>query len=129
MPVFFYIDPAFVEDPFMTNIENIVLSYTFFKTGEELPEDPTSARIEPPRRGGFSSARSIRPASNSSSSDSSNSSSNSNSSGNNGSAGALLATAPSSPASGAKDLPISTSANANANAVSAVPSSEKKAAQ
>lgn len=58
MPVFFYIDPAYADDPFMANIENIVLSYTFFKTGEELPADPKTAVIQPARRG-FSSARSI----------------------------------------------------------------------
>lgn len=31
MPVFFYIDPDFAEDPKMHNVNNIVLSYTFFK--------------------------------------------------------------------------------------------------
>lgn len=35
MPVFFYIDPEFVEDPAMENVNTITLSYTFFKTGEE----------------------------------------------------------------------------------------------
>mmetsp|Transcript_1581 Transcript_1581/g.2570 ORF Transcript_1581/g.2570 Transcript_1581/m.2570 type:complete len:235 (-) Transcript_1581:70-774(-) len=38
MPVFFFIDPEMVDDPAMDNISNITLSYTFFKTGEELPE-------------------------------------------------------------------------------------------
>lgn len=38
MPVFFYIDPEFTKDPAMDNVNNIVLSYTFFKTGEEDPE-------------------------------------------------------------------------------------------
>ncbi|XP_076398040.1 cytochrome c oxidase copper chaperone COX11 [Megachile rotundata] len=39
MPVFFYIDPDFVEDPRMENINEIVLSYTFFeaKDGIKLP--------------------------------------------------------------------------------------------
>ena len=39
MPVFFYIDPEFVKDPAMNTVNNIVLSYTFFKTGEEEPEE------------------------------------------------------------------------------------------
>lgn len=30
MPVFFYIDPTFADDPQMAGVENIVLSYTFF---------------------------------------------------------------------------------------------------
>jgi len=39
MPVFFYIDPEFDEDPAMAKVEVITLSYTFFesKEGEELP--------------------------------------------------------------------------------------------
>lgn len=39
MPVFFYIDPEFAEDPRMEDVDNIVLSYTFFeaKKGFKLP--------------------------------------------------------------------------------------------
>ncbi|CAI9533266.1 unnamed protein product [Staurois parvus] len=39
MPVFFYIDPEFAEDPRMGGVENITLSYTFFeaKEGHKLP--------------------------------------------------------------------------------------------
>ncbi|CAG0893874.1 unnamed protein product [Darwinula stevensoni] len=39
MPVFFYIDPEFAEDPKMENVTEITLSYTFFeaKQGLELP--------------------------------------------------------------------------------------------
>jgi cytochrome c oxidase assembly protein subunit 11 len=38
MPVFFFIDPEIIDDPAMENVHHITLSYTFFKTGEELPE-------------------------------------------------------------------------------------------
>ncbi|XP_053606435.1 cytochrome c oxidase assembly protein COX11, mitochondrial [Plodia interpunctella] len=39
MPVFFYIDPEFMEDPKMEFVDEIVLSYTFFeaKKGMKLP--------------------------------------------------------------------------------------------
>ncbi|XP_066519326.1 cytochrome c oxidase assembly protein COX11, mitochondrial [Hoplias malabaricus] len=39
MPVFFYIDPEFDEDPRMARVDNIILSYTFFeaKEGQKLP--------------------------------------------------------------------------------------------
>ena len=38
MPVFFYIDPEFTEDPAMAKVDTITLSYTFFeaKEGERL---------------------------------------------------------------------------------------------
>eukprot|EP01134_Creolimax_fragrantissima_P006598 CFRG6598T1 len=32
MPVFFYIDPEFAEDPFMAKVNTITLSYTFFES-------------------------------------------------------------------------------------------------
>ncbi|XP_021888740.1 cytochrome c oxidase assembly protein COX11, mitochondrial, partial [Carica papaya] len=35
MPVFFYIDPEIETDPRMDGINNIILSYTFFKVSEE----------------------------------------------------------------------------------------------
>ncbi|KAK3006638.1 hypothetical protein RJ639_016416, partial [Escallonia herrerae] len=35
MPVFFYIDPEFETDPRMDGINNLILSYTFFKVAEE----------------------------------------------------------------------------------------------
>ncbi|XP_043353285.1 cytochrome c oxidase assembly protein COX11, mitochondrial isoform X2 [Dermochelys coriacea] len=39
MPVFFFIDPEFAEDPRMANVDLITLSYTFFeaKEGHKLP--------------------------------------------------------------------------------------------
>jgi len=47
MPVFFYIDPDYVEDPFLENANEITLSYTFFesKPGMKLPTyNPSSRR-------------------------------------------------------------------------------------
>lgn len=41
MPVFFYIDPEFDEDPKMARIEEIVLSYTFFESKEGMAPLPT----------------------------------------------------------------------------------------
>lgn len=35
MPVFFYIDPEFLTDPKMDGINNLILSYTFFKVAEQ----------------------------------------------------------------------------------------------
>lgn len=32
MPVFFYIDPEFVEDPKMAKYDEIILSYVFFES-------------------------------------------------------------------------------------------------
>ena len=39
MPVFFYIDPEFSEDPKMETVDTLTLSYTFFeaKPGLKLP--------------------------------------------------------------------------------------------
>lgn len=39
MPVFFYIDPEFVNDPKMELVDSITLSYTFFesKDGMKFP--------------------------------------------------------------------------------------------
>ncbi|VVA89723.1 unnamed protein product [Arabis nemorensis] len=39
MPVFFYIDPEFETDPRMDGINNLILSYTFFKVSEETTKD------------------------------------------------------------------------------------------
>ena len=35
MPVFFFVDKDILSDPSMDHVNNITLSYTFFKTGEE----------------------------------------------------------------------------------------------
>lgn len=45
MPVFFYIDPDFYDDPAMYNVDEILLSYTFFKAKEfGAPEAQPHAR-------------------------------------------------------------------------------------
>jgi cytochrome c oxidase assembly protein subunit 11 len=43
MPVFFFIDPEILDDPALSNINNILLSYTFFKTAEEEVEKKSEA--------------------------------------------------------------------------------------
>jgi len=54
MPVFFYIDPEFATDPRMRGINNITLSYTFFKVSDEddqegaIADEPV-ARTPAPR--------------------------------------------------------------------------------
>jgi cytochrome c oxidase assembly protein subunit 11 len=39
MPVFFYLDPDFAEDPKLQGVDTITLSYTFFeaKEGMQIP--------------------------------------------------------------------------------------------
>merc|ERR1719416_122708 len=39
MPVFFFIDPDFMDDPYMDRVNSITLSYTFFKTDEDDDDD------------------------------------------------------------------------------------------
>lgn len=39
MPVFFFIDPSFADDPYLESTDKITLSYTFFKTGDEQEEE------------------------------------------------------------------------------------------
>jgi len=50
MPVFFFIDKDILSDPAMDHVNNITLSYTFFKTGEEEDHsdhrDPIEAQVE-----------------------------------------------------------------------------------
>lgn len=45
MPVFFYIDPEFDDDPQMAKVRTITLSYTFFESKEcdQLPQPLTAA--------------------------------------------------------------------------------------
>lgn len=46
MPVFFFIDPEFAEDPKMEFVDEITLSYTFFeaKDGQKLLQIPSYAK-------------------------------------------------------------------------------------
>jgi len=47
MPVFFFIDPEFLEDAQLTHVHNITLSYTFFQTDvEEEDDDETDDKDE-----------------------------------------------------------------------------------
>ena len=39
MPVFFFIDPEYADDPQLSRVNNITLSYTFFQTDEDDEED------------------------------------------------------------------------------------------
>ena len=42
LPVFFFIDPEFIRDPYLFDINEIILSYNFFETKEgfKLPKPP-----------------------------------------------------------------------------------------
>ena len=46
MPVFFFIDPEFLNDPAMESVNLITLSYTFFKTGEEEEEEEEEIKVK-----------------------------------------------------------------------------------
>ncbi|XP_009118769.2 cytochrome c oxidase assembly protein COX11, mitochondrial [Brassica rapa] len=48
MPVFFYIDPEFETDPRMDGINNLILSYTFFKVSEENTSDSVDNKSSVP---------------------------------------------------------------------------------
>lgn len=46
LPVFFYIDPDYANDPKLEYLDNILLSYTFFESKDNIqlpsPFDPTN---------------------------------------------------------------------------------------
>ncbi|KAG5460510.1 MAG: cytochrome c oxidase assembly protein CtaG/Cox11-domain-containing protein [Olpidium bornovanus] len=44
MPVFFFIDPAFAADPKMSDVRQIILSYTFFKSRNQEDRDKAAER-------------------------------------------------------------------------------------
>lgn len=46
MPVFFFIDPEFLEDAQLTHVHNITLSYTFFQTDVEEDDDDDAEEEE-----------------------------------------------------------------------------------
>lgn len=59
MPVFFFLDPEITKDPAMDNLNTIMLSYTFFKTGDEEPDEDVTIKLvkaevtnDPPVMGG-----------------------------------------------------------------------------
>lgn len=39
MPVFFFIDPDYVDDPRLSDIDNLTLSYVFFESNSTIPEE------------------------------------------------------------------------------------------
>jgi cytochrome c oxidase assembly protein subunit 11 len=41
MPVFFYVDPAFLDDPAMDSVSSLTLSYTFFPVQDRAGEEAT----------------------------------------------------------------------------------------
>lgn len=43
MPVYFYVDPAFHDDPMMDDVDTINLSYTFFEAESDLLDDALEA--------------------------------------------------------------------------------------
>lgn len=44
MPVFFFIDPEILDDPAMKTVNHITLSYTFFKTDEEINDEEKNSK-------------------------------------------------------------------------------------
>ena len=48
MPVFFFIDPAFAEDPNMSDVTEITLSYTFFQAKSGVPYRPGLSEVTVP---------------------------------------------------------------------------------
>jgi hypothetical protein len=46
LPVFFYIDPEFATDRRLRNVDDITLSYVFFKTGE-VPKNLDGSELTP----------------------------------------------------------------------------------
>ena len=43
MPVFFYVDPEFATDPKLRSVNQLTLSYTFFKISEEEDDSEDEA--------------------------------------------------------------------------------------
>lgn len=53
MPVFFYIDPDFADDPKMDDVNTVTLSYTFFKSSnQEFEEEEAEAEQIPTKLAG-----------------------------------------------------------------------------
>ena len=57
MPVQFYIDPAILDDPNMTDVDSFTLSYTFFRAKDEAQRLQQGAPGEPAATGGGDTGR------------------------------------------------------------------------
>lgn len=60
MPLFFYLDPEFATDPRMQDINNLTLSYTFFKVDDD-DYDAAELKAQAERTASGASFHSSRP--------------------------------------------------------------------